>query len=97
MTEQPKKRGGPQPGSGPKPKNPADKVVKCYISMTQAHHAATEGDRSGMIRRALDVYLGMRGTVDGCRDCINNKPGREAGLWCINNCINGSMYNKPSK
>lgn len=64
MTEQPKKkRGGPQPGSGRPPKDPKDKVVKCYISMTQAHHAATEGDRSGIIRRALDWYPGE---VDLC-------------------------------
>ena len=52
-----KKRGGPQPGSGRPKKDPADTVVKCRISMTQAHHAATEGDRSGLIRRALDWYL----------------------------------------
>lgn len=61
MTEQPKKkRGGPQPGSGPKPKDPKDKVVKCMVSMTQAHHAATNGDRSGMIRRALELYLNIK-------------------------------------
>lgn len=44
------------PGGRP-PKNPADKVVKCRISMTPEHHAATKGDRAGMIRRALDWYL----------------------------------------
>ncbi len=54
-----RKRGGPQPGSGPKPKKPEDKVVKCHISMTKAHHAATAGDRAGMIRRALDMYLNL--------------------------------------
>ena len=52
-----KKRGGPQPGSGRPPKAPNDKVVKCKISMTHEHHKATEGDRSGMIRKALDWYL----------------------------------------
>lgn len=58
MKEQPKKRGGPRPGSGRPTKDEADKVVKCKVSMTNAHHEATEGDRSGMIRRALDLYLG---------------------------------------
>jgi hypothetical protein len=75
-----KKRGGPHPGSGRPPKDPADKVVKCNISMTAAHHAATAGDRAGMIRRALDVYFGIRGMVDGCKSCINNKPGSDARL-----------------
>ena len=58
MNEQPtkKKRGGTQPGSGRPPKDPKDTVIKCKISITQAHHAATEGDRSGMIRRALEWY-----------------------------------------
>lgn len=28
--------------------------------------------------------------IDGCKDCLNNKPGLKAGLFCINNCINGS-------
>ena len=55
-----KKRGGPQPGSGRPPKDPKDTVVKCKISMTQEHHAATEGDRSGIIRRALDVLANIR-------------------------------------
>ncbi len=51
---------GPQPGSGRKPKAEADKIVKCNVSMTKAHHEATEGDRAGMIRRALDLYLNLR-------------------------------------
>ena len=55
MTPTTKKRGGPQPGSGRPPKSPADKVVKCKISMTKEHHAATEGDRSGIIRKALEM------------------------------------------
>lgn len=58
-----KKRGGPQPGSGRPKKDPKDKVVKCRISMTQAHYAATEGDRAGMIRKALEFYPG---DVDTC-------------------------------
>lgn len=29
---------------------------------------------------------------DGCKNCINNKPGEQAGLFCINNCIDGSKY-----
>jgi hypothetical protein len=29
---------------------------------------------------------------DGCKDCANNKPGQEAGLFCINNCVKGSMF-----
>lgn len=41
------------PGGRP-PKDPADKVIKCHVSLTGAHHAATDGDRAGMIRRALD-------------------------------------------
>ena len=44
------------PGGRP-PKDPSQKVIKCRISMTQAHHAATDGDRAGMIRRALDKYF----------------------------------------
>ena len=58
-TTTPKKRGGPQPGSGPKPKHPDDKVRKCNISMSKAHYDATKGDRAGMIRRALDMYLNL--------------------------------------
>lgn len=57
MNTTPKKRGGPQPGSGAPKKPPGEKVVKCRISMTPAQHAATEGDRSGTIRRALDLYF----------------------------------------
>jgi hypothetical protein len=57
MTNTTKKRGGPQPGSGRPQKPEADKVVKCHISMTAAHYDATKGDRAGMIRRALDLYL----------------------------------------
>lgn len=62
MNEQPtkKKRGGPQPGSGRPPKDPSETVVKCKISMTRAHHAATKGDRSRIIRRALELYLYFR-------------------------------------
>lgn len=56
-----KKRGGPQPGSGRPPKDPDDRVVKCNVSMTKKHHEATEGDRAGMIRRALDLYLSKPG------------------------------------
>lgn len=29
---------------------------------------------------------------DGCKDCLNNKSGVENGLFCINNCINGSKF-----
>lgn len=87
-----KKRGGPQPGSGRPKKAPGEKVVKCNISMTAAHHAATEGDRAGMIRRALDAYLGVHGLFDECRSCINNRPGTDSLLWCINNCVNASKY-----
>lgn len=57
-TTTPKKRGGPQPGSGRPTKDQGDKIVKCNVSMTKAHHEATEGDRAGIIRRALDMYLG---------------------------------------
>lgn len=30
--------------------------------------------------------------VDGCKKCRNNKPGFDAGLWCINNCISGFRF-----
>ena len=30
--------------------------------------------------------------IDMCKRCVNNKPGKEAGLWCINNCISGSHF-----
>jgi hypothetical protein len=30
--------------------------------------------------------------IDGCKFCENNKPGLEAGYYCINNCIAGSKY-----
>lgn len=32
--------------------------------------------------------------IDGCLFCQNNKPGLEAGLYCITNCIKGSMFQK---
>lgn len=56
-TTTPKKRGGPQPGSGRKPKESGTKFPKVKITMTPDHYAATEGDRSGMIRRALDWWF----------------------------------------
>ena len=59
-----KKRGGPQPGSGRPPKDPNDRVVKCNVSMTKAHHEATGGDRAGMIRRALDFHAKYKKIID---------------------------------
>lgn len=32
--------------------------------------------------------------VDMCITCANNRPGIEAMLFCINNCVNGSKYKK---
>lgn len=29
---------------------------------------------------------------DKCKTCVNNKPGIEAGYFCITNCINGTRY-----
>lgn len=71
-----KKRGGPQPGSGRPPKDLADKVVKCHISMTVAHHAATKGDRAGMIRRALDAALSKEidYSITGIVNSVNFEP-----------------------
>lgn len=57
MTTTTKKRGGPQPGSGRPKKDEAEKAIKCNITMTPAQHAATKGDRAGMIRRVLDGFL----------------------------------------
>jgi len=54
MTDQPKKFGGPQEGSGRPKKDPAAKYPKVKITMTPEHYAATEVNRSGMVRRALD-------------------------------------------
>lgn len=56
----PRKRGGPQPGSGRPKKPPEEKYVRAQITMTKAHHAATAGDRAGIVRRALDLYLNMK-------------------------------------
>jgi hypothetical protein len=69
-----KKRGGPQPGSGRPPKPEADKVVKCNISMTAAHHAATAGDRAGMIRRALDGVAYWRTRCELAEAFIEESP-----------------------
>lgn len=76
MNEQPtkKKRGGPQPGSGRPPKDPKDKVVKCRISMTQEHHAATKGDRAGIIRRALDGEKYWRERCTLAEEYIDKSP-----------------------
>lgn len=58
-----KKFGGPQEGSGRPKKDPAAKYPKVKITMTPEHYAATEVNRSGMVRRALDFYPGE---VDTC-------------------------------
>jgi hypothetical protein len=29
---------------------------------------------------------------DGCKKCANNILSQSAGLWCINNCMNGSKF-----
>ena len=64
-TTTPKKRGGPQPNSGRPEKPPGEKYPKVKITMTPEHYAATEGDRSGLIRRALDLYFKIKkGTPD---------------------------------
>lgn len=52
-----KKRGGPQPGSGAPKKPPEQKFKRAQITMTPEHFAATAKDRSGMVRRALELYL----------------------------------------
>jgi len=49
-----KKFGGQQEGSGRPKKDATDKFPKVKITMTPEHYAATAGDRSGMVRRALD-------------------------------------------
>jgi len=68
-----KKRGGPQPGSGRPPKDAADKAIKCNITMTPAHHAATKGDRAGMIRRALEFEAKYKNIVEAViRAAFNN-------------------------
>lgn len=59
MNDTPKKK---NPGGRP-PKPTSETVIKCHLSMTQAHHKATAGDRAGIIRRALDWYPG---DVDFC-------------------------------
>lgn len=53
------------PGGRP-PKDPSDKVIKCHISMTSAHHAETKGDRAGMIRRALELKAKVEDRVAFC-------------------------------
>lgn len=51
----PRKRGGPQPGSGRPEKPPEEKFRRAQITMTPEHFTATAKDRSGMVRRALGV------------------------------------------
>ena len=53
----PKKRGGPQPGSGAPKKPPEKKFKRAQITMTPEQFTATAKDRSGTVRRALDLYL----------------------------------------
>jgi hypothetical protein len=57
-TTTPKKRGGPRDGSGRPTKESSVKFQKVNITMTPEHYLATDGDRSGIIRRALDLYFG---------------------------------------
>ena len=45
------------PGGGRKPKPPGEKRIKFASTMRPDHYAATAGDRSGMIERALDMMV----------------------------------------
>ncbi|MGN6491778.1 MAG: hypothetical protein ACTHLE_07255 [Agriterribacter sp.] len=45
------------------------------------------------IRAEYDI---MPCIEDGCKSCSNNKPGVDAGQYCINNCIGGNKYRRKS-
>lgn len=65
-----------------------------YNTTTLSHNRA--------IKTAVEAYLSASNDAkpnvsrclpfDGCQNCVHNKPGLEAGYWCINNCISGSMF-----
>lgn len=39
-----------------------------------------------------ECYKATKLKIDMCKKCLNNNTGRKSGLWCANNCINGSEF-----
>lgn len=51
-----------------------------------------EMDETAYWKERCEAAEAAEQPIDGCKLCKNNKPGYEAGLWCINNCIAGSKF-----